>query len=277
MQPRHSKLSFALLLVCCLQLIGCNAFEGLDRSINNSDFSARLYEANLALAEADYKNALDLFNRIAEENGTNDDVLRGRASAKAGLAGFNMFSVLNSLQNDVVTPDTRYVFFSAARQITDSTLLHEAMQDMGKLTTIENTDRIFRSLMACLYMAKSLVSKYDTNLSGKLDTPDQINFSTNDSKTATWSKLFADATADSSIYSLEKSFIELTQAFNGRGSEWVMISPVKGVSFTGTYTPANRKTILAITSFVEGLQAANLRFNVSESAFKEAVMLLDGA
>ncbi len=276
MQPRNSKLSFVLLLLCCLQLIGCNAFEGLDRSINNSDFSARLNEANLALAAADYKTALELFNRMAEENGTNDDVLRGRASAKAGLAGFNMFSVLNSLQNDVVTPDTRYVFFSAARQITDSKLLHEAMQDMGKLTALGNSDKIFRSFMACLYMAKSLINKYDTNLSGKLDTPDQINFSTNDSKTPGWSELYTNATAENSIYSLEKSFIELTQAFNGRGTEWVMVSPVKGVSFTGTYTPANRKTILAVISFVEGIQAVNLRYDISETAFKEAVMLLDG-
>lgn len=266
-----------LMLILSVILSGCNAFEPLDRTAGSSDFAARLGEAKLELAAANYSNALDLFDRIAQENGTNDEVLRGRAAALAGLAGFNMFSVLNRLQNSVIVPDSPEVIFYASRLITDSTKLGQAIDDMHKISLPTLEDKLFRSLMASLASCRKIIEKYDTNLNGKLDAPDQISFSTNDSKTDSWSAMFADITSVSSSRSLEKAFIELTKAFDQRGSAWIMISPVQEISYTGTYTPANRDTINAIGKLADALEEINNWFDKSEATFKSLLISLDGA
>jgi len=131
--------------------------------------------------------------------------------------------------------------------------------------------------MSTLSAAKTLLAKYDTNLNQKLDTPDQIDFDTNDGKTLTWSQLYTRLTSAGSAWSLEKAFLELAEAFNGRGTDWVLISPVNGVSRSGTYTPANRSTILAVGALASSLKMANAWFDKSESEFKTMLLNLDGA
>jgi hypothetical protein len=272
----HQARILAVLITLSLFLTGCNAFEAFDRNINQSDFSARLGEARLELASANFANALDLFNRLIEEHTPNDEVWRGRASAQAGLAGFNMFTVLERLQNDVIVPDTAAVFFVTSRIITDNSLLDKAIEDMHKVKAPTADDKLFRSLMACIFACRSLQEKYDTSLNRKFDTPDQIDFDTRDDKTPQWPELFTRLTSASSPYSLEKAFIELSHSLDGRGTSWITISPVQGISHTGLYTPANRSTILAAGNFADAIEEINNWFGNSEARFKELILALDG-
>ncbi len=267
----------ALLVVLSIFMSGCNAFEAFDQELNERDNRALIDEGNLKLAAADFSNALDLFERAIKEGGGSDAAYRGRASARAGLAGFNMFAVLDRLQNSTMPTDSAAVVFSAARLITSLTTLDEAIEDMHLLAAPGNDDMLFRSLMTSLSAAATLLQKYDTNLNRRLDTPDQIDFDTNDAKTSDWPTLYQRLTAAGSTRSLEKAHIELTRAFDGRGTAWTTLSPIDGKSRTGTYTPANRSTITAVGDLATRLKNANDWFGNSESEFKAALMGLDGA
>ncbi|PKL45046.1 MAG: hypothetical protein CVV41_02860 [Candidatus Riflebacteria bacterium HGW-Riflebacteria-1] len=273
----HSHRLMALLLAATLLISGCNVFEGFDRNMNDSDYAAIAGEANLELASGNYIKAHELYNRLIDEYSATEEVWRGRAGALAGLAGFNMFNVLNILQNEAIPPDTAPVIFRAAMTITDRKLLEEAITDMNRITQAGNDDRLFRSLMAALAAARRLLEKYDTNLSKKLDTPDQIDFDTADDKTLSWQQLYSRLTDQTSAFSLERAFVELTLALDGRGTDWMTVSPIQGQNFTGRYTPANRATILAVGNFATILRQANAWFNSSEDKFKAELMSLDGA
>lgn len=277
MSSANSYRLMALLLAATILVSGCNAFEGFDRNLNSGDHAAIAGEAKLELAAANYAKAHELYDRLVEENAVNDEIWRGRAASLAGLAGFNMFNILNILQNGALPPDTAPVIFKAALSITDAKLLEEAITDMNKLVQPGNDDRLFRSLMAPLAAARRLLAKYDTNLSKKLDLPDQIDFDTNDDKTLSWQQLYSRFTDPITAFSLERAFIELTLALDGRGTPWTTISPVQGVNHTGTYTPANRSMILAVGNFATILQQANVRFELSEAQFKSELVSLDGA
>ncbi|HPW57589.1 MAG TPA: hypothetical protein PLK58_03040 [Candidatus Rifleibacterium sp.] len=277
MTSRHSLLALAVLAVLSLFLSGCNAFEAFDGELDARNSQALIDEGNLKLAAADYTHALDLFERAMVNGDSGDEAYRGRASAKAGLAGFNMFTVLDRLQNGTSPTDSSAIIFSAAKLIKDLKLLDEAIDDMSRLADPRSDDLLFRSLMSTLSAAKTLLAKYDTNLNQKLDTPDQIDFDTNDGKSLTWSQLYARLTSAGSAWSLEKAFLELAEAFNGRGTDWVLISPVNGASRSGTYTPANRSTILAVGALTSSLKTANAWFDKSESEFKTMLLNLDGA
>jgi predicted small secreted protein len=277
MSSANSYRLMVLLLAASMLISGCNAFEGFDRSVTSGDHAAIAGEAKLELASANYAKAFELYDRLVNENAANDEIWRGRAGALAGLAGFNMFSVLNILQNEALPPDTSPVIFKAALSITDAELLEKAITDMNKLIQPGNDDRLFRSLMAALSAARRLFAKYDTNLSKKLDLPDQIDFDTNDDKTLSWQQLYSRFSDDTAAFSLERSFIELTQALDGRGSEWLTVSPIQGVNHKGTYTPANRSMILAVGNFATVLQQANAWFDASEAKFKSELVSLDGA
>lgn len=277
MTSRHSWLALAVLAVLSLFLSGCNAFEAFDGELAERDSQALIDEGNLKLAAAAYPQALDLFERAMVNGGSGDAAYRGRASAKAGLAGFNMFTVLDRLQNGTSPTDSSAIIFSAAKLINDLKLLDEAIEDMSRLASPGSDDLLFRSLMSTLSAAKTLLAKYDTNLNKKLDSPDQINFTTNDGKTMAWSLLYTRLSSADSAWSLEKAFLELAEAFNGRGTDWVLISPLNGVSRSGSYTPANRSTILAVGSLASSLKTANAWFDKSESEFKNMLLNLDGA
>lgn len=276
MISRNTLMATTLLVMLSLFMTGCNAFEAFDGELDGRGYQALVDEGNLKLAAADYANALDLFERAMSEGETGDESYRGRASARAGLAGFNMFAVLGRLQNEAVPTDSAAVIFSAASLIKDLALLDKAIEDMNRLMAPGNDDLLFRSLMAGLSAAKTLLQKYDTNLNKKLDGPDQIDFDTNDGKTLAWAELYAKLTSETSAWSLEKAFIELTRAFDGRGTTWATLSPLQGINHSGLYTPANRSTIAAVGNFATSLKTANAWFGNSEAEFKTLLMALDG-
>ena len=86
-------------------------FEAIDSSVNTTTSTDLISEGNDRLAEADYSAALNRFERALEKENS-DMARRGRASAYAGLAGFNMLLVLNTLQNDVAAPNSSASIFA---------------------------------------------------------------------------------------------------------------------------------------------------------------------
>lgn len=255
---------------------GCNMFEAIDNSVNSTSASDLISEGRNRLAESDYATALDRFDRAMGKEAS-DDARRGRASAYAGLAGFNMFKVLNSLQNEVVAPNSSASVFQAAKQITNLENLNSAIEDMALLNEPSNEDLLFRGLISALSAAKTIIVKYDTNLNSVLDTPDQVNFTTNDKNTKSWQELYSVFSSTSSPYSIEKAYIDLTLAFDGRGISWTTLSPFNSIQKTGKYTQANANSIEAVGNFGELIKEANLKYGNSVAEFKTAILNFDGA
>ena len=275
MKAKNKRLSTVFLLAITIFICGCNMFEAIDSSINTTTSTDLISEGNARLAEADYSAALNRFERALEKENS-DMARRGRASAYAGLAGFNMLSVLNTLQNDVVAPNSSASIFQAARNINSLDSLNKAIDDMALLSEPTNDDLLFRSLLATLSAAKTIIVKYDTNLNSKLDNPDQINYTTNDAKAQKWDILYSVFSSSGSPYSIEKAYLELSTALSGRGSNWQIMSPFNSITKSGTYTQANYNTIVAIGDFGLRIKDINLKYNNSVSDFKTAILALDG-
>ncbi len=277
MRCRNKKISALLLLGLTAFVSGCNLFEAVDESVNTTTATSLVSEGNDKLAEADYATALDRFERALEKENS-DDAHRGRASAYAGLAGFDMFSALNTLQNGVSAPNSSAAIFDTARKITSLENLNNALSDMSVLNNPTNEDLLFRSIVAPIAAARTILEKYDTNLNKKLDEPDQINFTTNDNKTMAWNAIYQSLSSTNTNLSLEKAYVELTYAFDGRGTTWATMSPFNSVTKSGTYTQANYNTIEAVGNFAQLAKVANEKFSSNaEAAFKIAIMALDGA
>lgn len=277
MRGRNKKLSALLLLGLAVFANGCNLFEAVDESVNTTTASNLVSEGNDKLAQADYATALDRFERALEKENS-DDARRGRASAYAGLAGFDMFSALNTLQNGVSAPNSSAAIFDAARNITSLENLNNALNDMAILNSPTKEDLLFRSIVAPIAAAKTILEKYDTNLNKKLDTPDQVNFTTNEKNTMAWDAIYLNLSSTNTNLSLEKSYLELTQAFDGRGTTWATMSPFNSITKSGTYTQANYNTIEAVGNFAQLVKVANEKYtNNSVTAFKTAILALDGA
>lgn len=275
MKARYKKLNVLFLLAAAALVSGCNMFEAINDSVSTKTDSAFISEGNDKLAEGKYTEALDLFERAIQKNDS-EEARRGRAAANAGLSGFNMFSCLQSLQNEIIAPNSSAAVFRASLAIKDVDKLNAAIEDMWRISSPGKDDLMLRGLMASLSAAKTILVKYDTNLNSKLDAPDQISFTCNDNKTMTWSQLYS-RISNSGPFSLEQAYIDLTKAFDGRGSEWVTLSPFNSVRYAGTYTLANKNTISAIGEFGELIKVAGIKFNASEYEFREAIKALDGA
>ena len=201
MKALSKKISAILTITICIFINGCNLLDAVDSSINNATASDLISEGNDKLSECDYSTALNRFERALEKDNS-DDAIRGRAAAYAGLAGFNMISALNSIQNNLVAPNTSATIFQATKSITSFSNLKLAIQDMASLNSPTKEDLLFKSLITVIASTKFILEKYDTNLNSKLDNPDQINFTTNDSKTQKWEDLYSDLSSTSSIYSI---------------------------------------------------------------------------
>lgn len=277
MASKHRTIIFIAAIICISMILsGCNTFDAFDKSLNGTDQTSLIGDGRIALDEGRYADALELFERSLVTGGANEDSFRGRASAFAGLAGFNMFKTLQVMQNGLVPPDSSATIFLASRYVKDNTLLEKAISDLSRISNLDEKDRLLKSLLVAIYTSKKIVEKYDTNFNGKLDKNDQIDFDTRDDKTAKWGQIFTDAVSSTSHNSLELAFQNMALAFNGRGENWILVSPVQGIRFEGTYTLANRSSILALSSFTDSLEAANVYFNNSETLFKQTLIALDG-
>lgn len=276
-----SKLRTITLLALALLLTvfssGCNSFEAFNQSIAGTDQATLASRGNIALDEGRYADALELFERAAAEGNANDEIWRGKANARAGLAGFNLFKTFQVMQNGLLPGDSEGTIFLAANYLGESNMVKMAISDLWQISGPTMQDKLLRALLTAIYQAKLLVEKYDTNLNGKLDKNDQIDFDTRDDKTPLWSAVYADAVSAGGYYSLEMAFLDSCQALDGRGENWVLISPILGSKYEGLFTQANRGTILAIANFADKLEAAQVYFNNSESLFKQTLTALDGS
>lgn len=255
---------------------GCNSFEAFNQSLSGTDQATLISRGNIALDEGRYHDALELFERAGENGNANDEIRRGKACALAGAAGFNMFQALRVMQNGVVPGDSPATIFMAAAAIKDNAAIKEAVALMRTLSVPTLQDRLVRALLTAINHAVILVDKYDTNFNGRLDKNDQIDFDTRDDKTALWSTIYGDMVSLSGTYSMEQAFNDIIMALDGRGEDWVLISPIQGTSHAGKFTQANRGTILALANFTDAIEAAEVYFNNSESLFKQTLVALDG-
>lgn len=267
----------AFIIMATVFATGCNSFEAVNQSLNETDRATLVSEGNIALDEGRFAAALELFERAMTKGGANDATLRGRASALAGLAGFDLFSVLDTMQNGTIPGDSPATIFAASAIISDRPKLDEAVADLWQLNSITSNDRLLRSLLAALSAAGEILEKYDTNFNGRLDKYDEIDFDTRDEKTQSWSEIFNELTSLNTQRSLELAFEDMVRAFDGRGESWVFVSPVQGNRYSGTFSRANRNSVLALVNFVDSLEIADVYFENSRTRFKDSLMALDGA
>lgn len=265
-------ISLIILTGLCLQ--GCNAFESMDRSLDARGLDTLVEHGNHKLSAAQYEHALDLFERAAEK-GINDEVLRGLGASYGGLAGFNMFSMLNELQNSATDANSAAVFFKASAQVADFDALSQGLAHLNTLAEPNNQDYLLRSLMGTCGAAKLVYQKFDTYTNHKLENIDQITFKINNGEHGTWEALYARLSGDDQ-FSLEKAYQELAVALEGRGTTKTTMTPFQNTINTGLYTDANFKTIGAVEKFATILQLANVAYlSADESLFKQHIMSLD--
>ena len=257
--------------------VGCNSFEAVNQSLNETDRTTLVNEGNIALDEGRFAGALELFERAATKGGANDECLRGRASALAGLGGFDLFTVLDIMQNSTIPGDSPGTIFAAAKVVKDREKIDEAVSDLWQLSNLNAGDRLLKSLLVSLSAAGEILEKYDTNFNGRLDKYDEIDFDTRDEKTRTWSEIYNELISLNAQRSLELAFENMARALDGRGESWVLISPVQGNRYSGLFSRANRNSVLALVNFVDNLETADVYFENSKTRFKDTIMALDGA
>ncbi|MEW6710660.1 MAG: hypothetical protein AB1403_12615 [Candidatus Riflebacteria bacterium] len=277
MASRHRTAITLALTLLMLIGSGCNSFEAFNQSLTGTDQASLISRGKIALDEGRFADALELYERAAVQGSATDEIRRGLASSRAGIAQFNMFKALQTMQNGVTPGDSPAVIFQAASYVKDKDLIKLAIDDLWRLSLPTAQDRLMRGLLVGIYQAKLLVDKYDTNFNGRLDKNDQIDFDTRDDKAALWAAIYNDLISLTSYYSLELAYYDLAQAFDGRGEDWVLISPVQGSRFEGNFTAANRQTVIAIGNLTDSLEAAQVYFNNSEALFKQTMVNLDGS
>ncbi len=258
---------------------GCNLFDGVDTSLsrkNNSDLAS---EGEIALRSGNYILALDIFQRLSNSPDANEaKVIQGLGESIAGMAGFKLTRVMDVLQNGTGGYEHTPVTLKTAATISDPQSLGKAVGILWKNPAPDRPDLIARGLMGLTTAARLLLDKYDTNRNGKLDSADQINFETNDKTTLPWPDLYREIVTgpSSTTGTLEQSYKDLANGFNGRGEPWTFFTPVEEKKLVGTYTAINKSTILAVGELVDRIEAVNPYYNVHLASFTAAIIEIDG-
>ena len=273
---KFNRIFIIIVAVGIVLITGCNAFEAVDSNFADKTFSDKIANGNIALAQGEYTQALDIFTLLAKNGDSEDGVLRGRGEAEAGQAGFRLLDILNAQQNGLKANNTSKSWFSSIKRITDFTSLEKALSDISRISSPTNNDKLLEACLAVNMVCHKLLEKYDTNFNGKLDSNDEIDFDTNDDKTDNWQQLFKDFTQSPSSMSLEQAFNNAAIALNGRGGTWAFITPINGVEIKGNYSKANRSTVTAIGDLADTLELANEYFDKDVTSFKDTIIKLDG-
>lgn len=279
--PRNRYQSWSMLLLLSVASIffsGCNAFEPIDTSISPRSPQDKLAQAELALEQGDFNLSGELFAALVEAGETDVRVRSGYAESLAGQAGFAVLPFLDAWQNGLGPYDQSGTLFAGISRITDRDKLKQAWRLLATTALPTRADSITRGMIGVVTAVTMLLDKYDTNLNHRLDQADAIDFSTNDTRVASWSTLYRDLISGPSTHgaTLESAFLDLAEGFNGNGEDWTFISPVNQVRIAGTYLPCHRRTILAVGDLIERLQTANRYFAQDLAAFSTALRRLDG-
>jgi len=275
--------------------VGCNVLDPLDSSLIGRTESDRLAQGRIALENGDYERALEVYDTLLRtEGGGGAESLRGKGEALAGLAGFNALQALDALQNRTGPNDASSALFRLVRMTRDLGRLEEGVSLVQRAEAPDRADRLSRALMRLTVAVEQLIQRYDTNHNRRLDAGDEFAFDL-DRGTATptlpipttvapavsrtWKQLHRDlVTGPSAVNAtLEDTFEDLFQAFDGRGTPWTFFSPLKDRQAAGTFTEANRQTILAASDLARRLRDADVYYGVNNASFARALQALDGA
>lgn len=275
---KTGRMFFAVVSLCSLLLTGgCNFLEGFDKGMIGRDASDLASEGELALERGDYVRALELFEGLVEDGDNTRKTRLGYAEALAGSAGFNLLSVLNALQNTTGPYDIADVLFRTVGMITDRARLEKAWSQLRLIADLDRPDYIFRGLIPILLAVDRTIEKYDANKNRRIDKNDRVGFYTNDQITENWPIFYSRlAGSPGAPGILEHSFLDLTKGFDGRGDQWTFISPVSDKSHSGSFSTANRQTILAVSDLVERLKKVDEQYERDLAAFSLHVRNLDG-
>lgn len=277
---RIRRLSLCLgAMILTVLLSGCNLFDGVNSSVQPRTESERLSEATSALDRGDFPLAKDLFDRIIAEGMGGAAALRGQGEAMAGLAGYRLLSAMDALQNGTGSYDRAPVLFNLNRTFSDPDLLEQAVTRLMTAGSADRGDRITRALMRVSIAVRQVITKYDTNHNRRLDAADAIDFTTNDASTPTWSAMAKDLLTGPARCgaTIETSALDLITGFDGKGDAWTFLLS-GGQQLTGTFTAANRDTILATLDLTTRLQKVQTAFAANNlTLFAAAIRDLDGA
>ncbi|HNV68112.1 MAG TPA: hypothetical protein PKO06_00340 [Candidatus Ozemobacteraceae bacterium] len=267
------------LLGATLLLAGCNVFDTIDTSLVTRPIEDRIAEGKLALASGEFSRAMEIFNALYSEGERSSEVCIGRGEAMAGAAGFNLLTALDILQNGTGPYDHAPVIFGLARMIADRDLLAQGIKALRDAPSVPRADRLARGLWALAWSARLLLDKFDTNHNGRFDHADQIDYTVNDARVSAWPQMYQNLVSGPApaAQTLEQTYVDLFEGFNGRGTTWTFLTPVADTSLSGTFSESNRNTILAVGDLVERLDLVNLYYETNEASFTTAVRNLDGA
>jgi len=94
-----------LILICSLiSLTGCkdgNLFGSLNDRGGSGDIDSLNSDANIALRNGDYGAALDLYQRILNQNPQHSSALYGASAAAIGSSGLNFGNILSNISNQL--------------------------------------------------------------------------------------------------------------------------------------------------------------------------------
>lgn len=276
---RRSLIVWLCMLGAAILLSGCNVFDTIDTSLVTRPVEDRIAEGKLALASGAFVRAMEIFNGLYAEGNRSSDVCIGRGEAMAGASGFNLLTALDVLQNGTGPYDHAPVIFGLGRMISDRELLGKGIAAVREAPSVPRADRLARGLWSLAWTARLLLDKFDTNHNGRFDYADQISYTVNDEKVMTWPQihqLLVSGPANTA-QTLEQTFVDLFEGFNGRGTTWTFLTPVSDTSMTGAFSASNRHTILATGDLVERLKLVHLYYETNEASFTAAVRDLDGA
>lgn len=274
-----SVLRFGVILVVSMMLSGCNWFDPMDTSLFKPSGEDRLTQGNLALNSGDFSRAQEIFQDLYVSNTKNPPFIIGFGETLAGIAGYQELTILNLLQNSAANTDRAPVTFRTAKTIRDRAGLEKAVALLMTNPQPTQADRLTRGLMRLAAAVCQLLDAYDTNHDGKLNSKDQINFDGTILTPASWTALYQDLITGPSTpgATLEQTYLDLVSGFDGRGAAWAFVTPVNGAPASGTFSPANKATILAVGDLAERLKTANSYYQVHAASFAEAIADLDGA
>ncbi|MBF0408112.1 MAG: hypothetical protein HQM10_12195 [Candidatus Riflebacteria bacterium] len=282
MKKRYIKRLLSWLVIIftiSISLTGCNLFEPVDNVIQELTLEERVAQGKIAMERGEYLKADDIFVRVLAEDPYQLDAIRGHGQAIAGVGGFNMFYCLNVLQNGTGPYDNSIVLFELNALKTQILQLEKSMQWLSKDVFPTPADRITRAFVRLSCIVRSVLEKYDTNHNKKLDSYDEINFSTNANASPDWSEfrrqcLYGPA---SSGVTLEECFTDLFYGLEGRGASWTFITPISKRNITGVFTEINRSTLTAVSDLAQKLKTADAYYGTDLQKFAAVIRELDGA
>lgn len=277
---RWRRLCFVALLPLWVLLSGCNTFSAIDKSVSPQGDAEHLAEGRIALDKGAYAEALAQYEIVYRASPALPEAIRGYGEAQLGINGFVTLTALDLLQNEAGPNNDAPTAFRVAHLTRDLYALGKAVAVLFANPSVTAEDRLVRSLARLGYITRTLRNKYDTNLNGRLDTNDDIDYETRDNSTPPWTDLYRSFVTGSTPTEppLARVADELITGFAGRGTAtWTFILPEPASGTRSVLiTPVNRDTVLAVLDLDARLRDANLAYGINAASFATILARMDG-